>query len=277
MKILIINIPTAKKDDKQFMSFINNVYIPVLNNNINLVKDQNTEVTHRFCEWGLGPVDMAYCRYMDHLAQPMVYYAARNAEKEGYDAVIINCFGDPMLWELKQALNIPVIGLGETSMMYSLNLGHKFGVVSISPYNNFEIEETVEKYGLTKRFVGCESITSWEKGDQIEIEETINAFTQAARKLIDKGAEVIIPGCSVTSFKIRAIKGITEIDNVPIVDIIGVAIKQAEMFVSMKKSGSSWISRKNLYHQPNTKTLETADYLLSNENLTFWDIKELRR
>ncbi len=59
MKILIINIPTGKKDDKQFMSFINNVYILGLNKNINMVKDKNTEVTHRFCEWGLGPVDMA--------------------------------------------------------------------------------------------------------------------------------------------------------------------------------------------------------------------------
>lgn len=273
MKILIINIPTGKKDDKQFMSFINNVYIPLLNKNINLVKAENTQVTHRFCEWGLGPVDMAYCRYMDHLAQPMIYYAARNAEKEGYDAVIINCFGDPMLWELKQALNIPVIGLGEASMIYSLNIGRKFGVVSISPYNNFEIEETIEKYGLTKRFIGCESITSWKKGDQIGIEETIDAFTHAARKLIDNGAEVIIPGCSITSFKIRMIKEMTKVDNVPIVDIIGVAIKQAEMLVSIKKSGSSWISRKNLYCQPNPKTLEKAGYLLNNERLKFWDVK----
>ena len=37
----------------------------------------------------------------------MVYYAARNAKEEGFDAVVVNCFGDPMLWELRQALDIP--------------------------------------------------------------------------------------------------------------------------------------------------------------------------
>lgn len=101
----------------------------------------------------------------------------------------------------------------------------------------------------------------------------MDAFTKASRKLIDKGAEVIIPGCSVTSFKIRTVKEITEIDDVPIVDIIGVAIKQAEMLVTMKKSGGSWISRKNLYYQPNNKTLEIASYLLEDNDLIFWDIK----
>jgi allantoin racemase len=62
---------------------------------------------------------MAFYRYVDHLAAPMVFQSAQHAQEEGFDAVIINCFGDPMLHELRQALDIPVIGIGEPTFLLS--------------------------------------------------------------------------------------------------------------------------------------------------------------
>jgi hypothetical protein len=99
MKILYVNIPTGA-EDSEFGDFAKNAYVPLMRKNIGLVKSPETEIVFRFCEWGMGPIDVAFYKYIDHLASRMVYYAARNAREEGFDAVVINCFGDPMLWEL---------------------------------------------------------------------------------------------------------------------------------------------------------------------------------
>lgn len=271
MNILFVNIPSGKQNT-DFEKFVREEYVPLLKENLNITKSTDTKITFRFCEWGMGPIDMAYYRYLDHLAQSMVYYSACNAEKEGYDAVIINCFGDPMLWELRQALNIPVVGLGESSMLYSIKMGYKFGIVTISPNNIPETNETIEKYGLSKKCVGCVSIPCWKLGEKATIEETINSFKTAAHSLIEKGAEVIIPGCSVMSPKIR-LHELTNIDDCAIVDILSIAISEAETLAKLKKGNSAWISRKCLYNQPSEKIKTEAEYLLKNEVLKFWDVR----
>jgi hypothetical protein len=45
--------------------------------------------------------------------------------------------------------------------------------------------------------------------------------------------------------------GLTEFDNVPIVDSVSAAVKMAELMIDLKRAGSPWISRKGLYSQPN--------------------------
>ena len=59
---------------------------------------------------------------------------ARNvvkAEREGYDAVAITHFQDAGLHEAKSAVDIPVLGLGETTMLYACSLGRKMGLITI--------------------------------------------------------------------------------------------------------------------------------------------------
>jgi len=56
---------------------------------------------------------------------------AEKAEKEGYDAVIDYCFGDPALPSLKEALTISVVGLCELSVHLASMLGRKFSVMGV--------------------------------------------------------------------------------------------------------------------------------------------------
>lgn len=283
MKILYVNIPTGK-EDSEFGDFAKNAYVPLMRKNIGLVKSPDTVIVFRFSEWGMGPIDMAFYRYIDHLASRMVYYAARNAKEEGFDAVVINCFGDPMLWELRQVLDIPVVGIGESAMFHAALMGHKFGIVHISPYNIPETEEHLNKYGLKDRCVGQRPIDSWNARPEeglTESGETVKAFISTARKLIDDGAEVIIPGCSLMSPTMRLTPGaeglypggLTEVDGVPVVDVLSVTVKMAETMASLYRAGSGWISRKLLYAQPPQYVKDISKLVTERDHFNFWDVK----
>jgi Asp/Glu/hydantoin racemase len=282
MKILYVNIPTGKEEG-EFGDFAKNAYVPLMRRNIGLVKNPDTEIVFRFSEWGMGPIDMAYYRYIDHLASRMVYYAARNAREEGFDAVVINCFGDPMLWELRQALDIPVVGIGETAMFHASLMGYKFGIVHISPYNIPETEEHLCKYGLKDRCIGQRPIDGWDAGLEDGLTDsldTVEAFIKTARKLIDDGAEVIIPGCSLMSPTVRLTPGaehlypggLTEVDGVPVVDVLSVTVKTAETMASLYRAGSGWISRKCLFAQPPQYVKDMSMAVTENYNFKFWDV-----
>jgi len=281
MKVLFVNIPTGK-EDTEFGQFVKTAYVPFLQKNLDLVRQPDTEIVYRFCDWGMGPMEVAFTRYLDHLASRMIYFAAAHAEEEGFDAVVINCFGDPMLWEVRQALNIPVVGIGESSMLLSTLMGLKFGIVHISPYNIPETEDHIVKYGLKDRCAGIRPIAeSAAEQEQalFDAHHTIEAFTKTARELIADGAEILIPGCSLMSPAMRLApgakkeypNGVTEIDGVLVADMIGDTIKMAEALVALKQGGSSWISRKLLFAQPTPKVKEISRMLTEEDRLHYWD------
>jgi hypothetical protein len=63
-----------------------------------------------------------------------------------------------------------------------------------------------------------------------------------------------------------------EVDGVPIVDVLACGIKMAETLVTLKKSGTSWISRKNMYAQPSQAALDSGAMVLRDERVQFWDL-----
>ncbi len=47
--------------------------------------------------------------------------------------------------------------------------------------------------------------------------------------------------------------GLTEVDGVPVVDVISAGVRLAEVLVSFKKAGLSWISRAANYRRPDAE------------------------
>ena len=63
------------------------------------------------------------------LAVPKIIELARSWGN--IDALIISCAGDPAVDELRQMLNIPVIGAGESTALLAKRYGQVFGVHSL--------------------------------------------------------------------------------------------------------------------------------------------------
>lgn len=65
------------------------------------------------------------------MAVPDMLRKAVKAEREGADAIVIDCLGDPGVKAARELLQIPVIGPGEAAMHMVAMLGHKFSVVTV--------------------------------------------------------------------------------------------------------------------------------------------------
>lgn len=62
----------------------------------------------------------------------------------------------------------------------------------------------------------------------------------------------VAPGCEEFPH------GVTEVDGVPIFDVISAAVRMAEVLVSMKRAGIPWISRKRTFKQPSEDVVRAA-------------------
>ena len=281
MRILLCNVAAGSEGN----FFVDNMMLPAWKKNFSLVRSADTELVARFSTWGVAGHDGFFYHYLDTLNSQHIFHQALHAEEEGFDAVLLMCFGDPMLEHIRQAVNIPVVGLGQSAMQQAAKMGAKFGIVTISNLNNIELGHTVERYGLSGQFVGCECID--ESGEEqggalINAEHSIEKFKIAARKLIARGAEVIVPGCGLMSPALRLAigcedkypQGVTEVDGAAVVDIISCGLLAAESAAKLGKSGSAWISRKNWYAMAPEVALEAGRMVLEDERITLWD-KEL--
>src|SRR5678816_3670221 len=123
---------------------------------------------------------------------------AVEAEKQGYAAMAITHFQDAGLAEVKSVVDIPVLGLGETTLLHACTLGRKLGLVTINPVFVPWHEDQVIRYGLQQRVVGVRAV-------EATVADFIDAFASPeglqklkplwekdVRTLLAAGADVIV-------------------------------------------------------------------------------------
>jgi len=263
MKIAYQQVMGAPEGDEWVLSFNR-----VLRENIDMVKSPDTEVEIRTLKKGLNKFEAMFYSYTNFLGYREILEGIIQAEKEGFDAVMICCFYDPVLKEARQAVNIPVIGAAESAMLMATMMGRKFGVITVSPEGAFDMEDNIVNYGLSARSTPIRPIPASPREQMLAIQdagEELEAFQTVCRELISDGAEIILPGCMVMAPAMRMApgcddmpNGVEEVDGVPVMDIVGTQVLMAETMVRLKKAGSSWVSRKGLYAQPSEKAMKCA-------------------
>jgi len=233
-------------------------YRPLLRKVIDACIDPGTEVhLHGITESaGIG-VMYHYLRYRD--MKECIDNALR-AEKEGYDAFLIGNFSDSGLAEAREMVNIPVLGLCETSMHVACMMGASFGMIPISAKQTPDKIEKVRRYGFESRFVGALPMKSSPAGlklamvDKTLRDQVMADFTATAKQLLERGAEVIVPaGGEFNVF--LAEDGIYEIERAPVLNGIMELVKMGEFAVKMRKMTGRFISKRFYYAPP------TGDFL----------------
>jgi Asp/Glu/hydantoin racemase len=116
----------------------------LIRENIDLVKNEGTEVTFQIQRSdGGGPNAIQY-RYLNTLRDMETFYGYLEFAKTGlYDAIIPVCFFDLMIREARQALDIPFIGPGESTMRLAAMMGVKFGVITQGDKTNWVVEDNI--------------------------------------------------------------------------------------------------------------------------------------
>lgn len=175
-------------------------------------------------------------KYMELLNNVQILDELIRSEAKGYDAAIIGCFNDPGLWEARESLSIPVIGVGETAMTLAGMLGRNFGVVTVRKKLIPIIEDNILRYGLESRTIHKSPIRSCELDEKRypamfsnPAEVAIPPFEKQALALMEDGAEVVVAGCaSLGPALSRAGYNKVTGTRIPVINATAVAVKFAE-------------------------------------------------
>jgi Asp/Glu/hydantoin racemase len=192
-----------------------------------------------------------------------VIRGAIRAESEGYDVFFMNHFQDVGLYEARASVDIPVLGLGESTLLHACTLGRKLGLLAINPAFIPIHTDQVQRYGLQQRVAGIraidasmsdymEAFASSARKTELEVK-----FIREARKLLDAGADVIVPTGGIPMMLFGNARG-ANVDGAPVVNGVTVVIKAAEMAVKLRRLGGMGVSRvpQSGFAMPDAKTLD---------------------
>ncbi|MBV7482953.1 aspartate/glutamate racemase family protein [Bordetella sp. BOR01] len=163
---------------------------------------------------------------------------ALQAQEQGYDAFAMCTIPNPMIREIRTLVDIPVVGYGEASCHLACQMGRRFGVLLFIESMGPLLLEQISQYGLAGRCAGVDGV-GFTFQDVLPAFENpgslIDRFRDAARGMIARGADVIVPG-EMPLNVLLAVNGVSEVDGVPIIDGLAVTIKTAEMLADLRRT-----------------------------------------
>lgn len=185
--------------------------------------------------------EMVYWYSHSIVVQEMIEQA-RKAQKEGFEAVIIGCFGNVEAeYALKEILDIPVVGVTEAGFLLASALATRFSMIAYNRKVVPWLERTIREYSLEDRLSSIRTI-------DMELERVLarkaaeeiqrRMLEQAKRAIWEDRAEAII---LASAGMVGEAEYIARKLNVPVIDPVEASIKFAEMLIDLKK-------KRNLYH-----------------------------
>ncbi|OPY75790.1 MAG: Asp/Glu/Hydantoin racemase [Syntrophorhabdus sp. PtaU1.Bin058] len=119
------------------------------------------------------------------------------AEKQGYKAGIMGCFGDPGLFAAHQVVAFPVVGPGQSSLLTASMLGERSMIISPCRNHAYATEKLVQSYGYSNR------VASIRWMNKIGVEACITRSEEGVRdtadiclkEIAEKDIHVVIFGC----------------------------------------------------------------------------------
>lgn len=146
-------------------------------------------------------------------AIPKIVRLGREMERnEGVDVLFVSCVADPGVPELRKVVSVPVIGAGSASAGVALSLGKPVGALSITDWILPPVAEV-----LGKALVGWEKPAHVQTTLDLMSEEGREEIIKAGRRLIDKGAGVILLACTGFS-TVRLAPFLEDRLRVPVID-----------------------------------------------------------
>jgi allantoin racemase len=158
------------------------------------------------------------------------------AEREGVDAVVIDCMGDPGLRAARELVSIPVLGPAEISLHTAAMLGEAFSVVTVLERIRPLFVRLARNYGVADRVSSLRSIGV----PVLELGSDVNHLTrllcdESLRAVREDGASVIVLGCTGFVGLAQAIADFLRAETgnrIPVIDPIPLAVLAAVAWVT---------------------------------------------
>lgn len=202
---------------------------------------------------GIDPPDTMLHRLTETRCGMRAVANAVAAEADGCDAFLIGHFQDSGLHEARSAVDIPVLGLGETSMLHACTLGQRIGLVTISPAFIAWHQDQIVRYGLRERVIGVTAMSGLAVEDYVQACQDEDAFARVyeqfervSQPLIAAGAEVLIPAGGLPALVLSRRPELT-VDGAAVLNPVPVLAKHGEAAVELHRLGLPIASRKGAF------------------------------
>jgi hypothetical protein len=190
--IALVAPMTGRPDSRRGRELVESLFL----RNANKLKEPATRVDYHLLRHGFSSSDDLCWEPFNVWNNYELFEAVRRLE-DRYDAVVLHCYSDPHLDALRQIMDIPVVGVVQTSLAMAVTMAPKFGVVTFcTPFIPI-IDELVVRYGHERRAVPTVSTDTTQDAFRQGYEDAhglIEAFQHASRRSIQAGAEALVPG-----------------------------------------------------------------------------------
>ena len=169
--------------------------------------------------------------------------AARQAARDGYDAMVIGCFYDPALLDAREISGDTIIVAPcQASITQALTIANNFSVIIGEDKWADQMRDTIFQYGYRDKLASFESVGLRVENFHLDPERTASLMQDAGRRAcVQHHAESIILGCTMElDFYSELQKFLTEEAgglNVPVIDCAIASLKAAENAALRKQMG----------------------------------------
>jgi len=125
----------------------------------------------------------------------VLYDNAQAAEQDGAGVHVIDCFGDPVMAELRDRLERPVTGVGHAALHFAYGFSHSFAVITSEALGVNEIVEHACAYGVAERLTECLAVDIPAAEIPDRAEETLERLESVAVSL-GVPPQMIVLGCT---------------------------------------------------------------------------------
>lgn len=176
--------------------------------------------------------------YEEYLSIPNSLREVKRAEREGFDGVIIGCYGDPGLDAAREIVKIPVLGPAESSMHLAAMLGHSFSILTVLDNVVPLLKRIARVSGLDSRLASVRTIATPVLSLGNSRKATLERLIEAGQRTIQQdGADTLILGCMSMAF-LELNEDLESRLGVPVVNPALAALKMLESLVSIRLSHS---------------------------------------
>jgi allantoin racemase len=168
--------------------------------------------------------------YNEATAASHVLKEVAGTRSPDYDAIIIYCFSDPGLYGAREIAAIPVLGIGESSQLFTMSLADRCGIITTLDQSVPRIRRKIASRGFSNRFPSIRPlgipVLEYDQKEKV----TQRALDVARQMVVQEGIEALILGCgSLFGIKER----LQQEFMIPVVEPGTVTLKHAEALVAL--------------------------------------------
>ncbi len=222
---------------KNILPIITDMFNAEVEREVKQFISSDTEISLQHLDRGTASIESAYDEV---LASPDIVDKVVKAENDGFDAVFVDCFGDPAVDAAREKVSIPVVGGFQPSILTASLLSGTFSIVTVLQLVVPMIRGLSRKMGVDGNIssVRCIDTPVLELTDKGALQKKLLDEIRQAVK--EDGAEAIVLGCTGMLGLAAELAAVcaTEGFPVPVIDPTGAAIGFLELLVRNKLSHS---------------------------------------